>query len=708
MRALALALALLVAPSWAAAQTLVPLGASWRYLDDGSDQGSAWQAPGFVDTGWALGAAELGYGDGDEATVVSFGGNASDKHITSYFRHHFAVADPNTVPALELSILRDDGAVVYLNGTEVYRSNLPGGAIDSETLALTAVSGAGESELHETPVFPGLLVPGDNVLAVEIHQSGPTSSDISFNLQLVVGPPPGPPSLLRQPYLQVGTPHGVTVRWRTDEAVDSIVKFGAAPNSLLSQVSIPGTRTEHQVPISGLDPDTRYFYSVGSTGMTLAGGDADHFFDTSPLPGTPAPTRIWVIGDSGQCALDNQGCIDAGLVRDEYLAWAGADTADVWLILGDNAYNTGTDSEYQAAVFDIYGELLRTSALWPTRGNHDSVFQGPNNDYYDIFTMPTAGEAGGLASGTEAYYSYDYADIHFICLDSEGSDLTVGSAMFTWLADDLAATNQDWIIAYWHHPPYTKGSHDSDNANDSGGRMRDMRLNALPILEAGGVDLVFSGHSHSYERSFLLDGHYGISTTLQDSNRVDDGDGSVRGGGAYVKPSPYPAPNEGAVFTTAGSSSKIGGGPLNHPVMVTSLNVLGSVVLDIDGNQLDAVFLDDNGTVKDDYRIIKAPVGLAADASSGELGAIDNRPNPFAGRTRFTYSLPRAGRVRLAIHDVQGRQIATLEDGDRAAGEHAAVWDGRGANGRAVAGGVYFSRLEFEGDVRTKKLIVVR
>ena len=93
------------------------------------------------------------------------------------------------------------------------------------------------------------------------------------------------------------------------------------------------------------------------------------------------------------------------------------------------------------------------------------------------------------------------------------------------LRADLAATTQDWVIAYFHHPPYTKGSHDSDNPSDSGGRMRDMRENILPILDSTGVDLVMTGHSHSYERSFLLNGHYGLSTTLADSMVIDSGDG---------------------------------------------------------------------------------------------------------------------------------------------------------------------------------------
>jgi hypothetical protein len=177
--------------------------------------------------------------------------------------------------------------------------------------------------------------------------------------------------------------------------------------------------------------------------------------------------------------------------------------------------------------------------------------------------------------------------------------------MLTWLAEDLAATDQTWIIAFWHHPPYSKGGHNSDNASDSGGRMTDMRENALPILEAGGVDLVMTGHSHSYERSYLLDGHYGTSNTLVPSMVIDGGDGRFRGDGAYVKPTARPNGHEGTVYVVAGSSSEATGGSFDHPAMYISMSALGSVVLDIDGGRLEAKFLGATGAVQDCFTIFK-------------------------------------------------------------------------------------------------------
>ncbi|MCB1688521.1 MAG: metallophosphoesterase family protein [Halioglobus sp.] len=405
----------------------------------------------------------------------------------------------------------------------------------------------------------------------------------------------------RGPYLQRGTPTSVIVRWSTTLPTDSKVQYGTVLGNLADSASSGVATTEHEITLNNLSPDTPYYYSVGSSSQVLAGDDADHRFVTSPVVGTPKPTRIWVLGDSGTANAN------AIAVADAYRAFTGTRHTDLWMMLGDNAYTSGTQSQYQDAVFDIYPDILRTSVLWPTLGNHDGISADSSTQsgpYYDIFTLPKAGEAGGLASGTEAYYSFDYGNIHFICLDSQETDRSPGGAMLSWAAADIAQTTQDWIIAFWHHPPYSKGSHDSDTE----AKLVEMRENALPILEAAGVDLVLSGHSHSYERSFLLHGHYDTSDTLTNAMKVDAGNGREGEDGAYKAIYDEANPYRGAVYVTAGSSGKISGGPLDHPVMVhASLNLLGSMVLDIEGNRLDATFLRSNGSTADSFTILKNP-----------------------------------------------------------------------------------------------------
>ncbi|KAA3608341.1 MAG: hypothetical protein DWQ01_13330 [Planctomycetota bacterium] len=474
---------------------------------------------------------------------------------------------------------------------------MPTGTIGYRTYARSAISGSSEDLFYPFLIDPGLLVAGTNVLAVEIHQSDPDSSDISFDLALWDSPPD---ELQRGPYLQLGTDEGVRIRWRTFSPSDSVVWYGSAPGNLTQSVSVPGGVIEHDVGLTGLQADTLYYYAVGSSaGGILVGDDSDHFFRTHPVPGTSRPVRIWALGDSGTANAD------ARAVRDAYQTYTGSVHTDLWLMLGDNAYENGEDVEYQLAVFETYPEMLRKSVLWPTRGNHENS----SAVYYGNFSMPTQGQAGGVASGSEAFYSFDFANVHFICLDSDATSRVVGGPMLTWLENDLASTTQDWIVAFWHHPPYTKGSHDSDDDSDSSGRMRDMRQNVLPILEDYGVDLVLSGHSHSYERSFLIDGHYGYSSSFDPPTmQLDGGDGRVGGDGAYQK---VFGPHAGTVYCVAGSSGKVSSsGSLNHPVMYSSQRRLGSLILEVDQLQLDLKFLDENGVVQDFFTLLTGDAPL--------------------------------------------------------------------------------------------------
>jgi hypothetical protein len=257
----------------------------------------------------------------------------------------------------------------------------------------------------------------------------------------------------------------------------------------------------------------------------------------------------------------------------------------------------------------VYDELLRKTVVWPTIGNHDAYAGGfgfPHFPYLDIFSLPTNGEAGGVPSGTERYYSYNYGNIHFVCLDSMTVDRSSTGPMCAWLRADLEANTSDWLIAYWHHPPYSKGSHHSDFEIE----LIEMRENVVPILESYGVDLVMAGHSHSYERSFLLNGHYGLSTSLQPAMKLNGGSGRENDSGAYSKADTGPGPNQGAVYVVAGSSGWVTPDfGLDHPAMFISLRHLGSMVLDIDGHRMDAKFLREDGSVADYFTIIKgAPV----------------------------------------------------------------------------------------------------
>jgi len=410
--------------------------------------------------------------------------------------------------------------------------------------------------------------------------------------------------VVRGPYLQNATPQSVTVKWRTEEPIESIVRYGTNLAELSDVRGNLVSTTNHEVQVSGLLADQRYFYSIGTFSDVLAGGDENHFFVTPPVPGTKKSTRIWAIGDCGTASVGLPG---SAMVRDGYLSYAGTNRTDVWLMLGDNAYQSGYDRDYQVAVFETYPTLLRNTFLWSTLGNHETY--GPDRDgriaYQEIFSLPANAEAGGVISGTENYYSFDYANIHFVCLDSELSAREPDSPMAQWLHADLAANTNDWVIAFWHSPPYSKGSHDSDDMFDNAGNMTFMRTNFVSILESYGVDLVLCGHSHNYERSFLINGHYGFSESLLPEMIKDGGSGRPEDTKAYRKPE-GPDGNQGAVYVVAGSSGHATFvRPIPHPAMFITLLRMGSMVIDVFDNRMDAKFLRETGAIDDHFTIIK-------------------------------------------------------------------------------------------------------
>ncbi len=168
--------------------TLIPLGALWKYLDTGTDQGTAWRLPGFADGSWLSGLAELGYGDGDEVTRVEDNPTAgyvaadTNRYATTYFRKTFNVADKSQITSLGITLRYDDGGIVYLNGTRVAAT--AGMPVDPAYNYFTGGTAPPDNSILTATITPASLVNGTNTIAVEIHQQSAASSDISFDLQL--------------------------------------------------------------------------------------------------------------------------------------------------------------------------------------------------------------------------------------------------------------------------------------------------------------------------------------------------------------------------------------------------------------------------------------------------------------------------------------------------------------------------------------------
>lgn len=406
----------------------------------------------------------------------------------------------------------------------------------------------------------------------------------------------------RGPYLQMASSRSMTVRWQTLDSYQGVVRYGLSPDYLSMQAMDTTSDTSHEVRLIGLKPATRYYYAVGKKDQIFS-SNKNQWFLTSPNSGQDTHTRFLVLGDPG-LNTPNQAA-----VLKQSMSWlnenirTGRAAMDLLLTTGDNAYTSGRNEEFQQHFFIPLKNILLNTPVWPVYGNHDAR----RWSFFKIFSFPQHGEAGGITSGTEHYYSFDYGPVHFVVLDSEDSRWNYNHEMVQWLHKDLQANQLPWVVSLFHHPPYSKGSHNSDSRRDSRGRMFDMRENILPVLESYGVDLVLTGHSHVYERSYLLDCHYGTSDTLQDSMILS------RHKQDYQKRSLKKGQHEGAIYAVVGSTAKSDYGTIDHPVMANALMEYGALVVDIHGNRLDARFISSKGILGDRFSITKgvakAPVG---------------------------------------------------------------------------------------------------
>ena len=369
--------------------------------------------------------------------------------------------------------------------------------------------------------------------------------------------------VIRGPYLQSVSQTGVIVRWNTSSLQGSYIYYGPSKDEpLQNRQFIPESVNVHQIQLTGLSPDSRYYYRIAQADAPGVLSDPTLYFDTSP-DGVRRDARFWFLGDSGAANAN------ARAVRDSFSVKATADNrpANGIIMLGDNAYEEGTDAEFQSAVFDVFSTFLKNTTLWTTFGNHEGRLTSDgltqSGDYFDIFSLPKTGGAGGVASGTETYYSYDHGQVHIVILDSFASSRLPNSTMLAWLENDLSANNKLWTIVCAHHSPYSKDfAHDSDIDLEG----MEVRQYILPILDAHNVDLVITAHSHQFTRSFLIKNHYGLSNTFDPLTMgVDMGDGREDGDGIYTKTLSTSGP-EGTVYVVAGNASRLRDSSFDLPI----------------------------------------------------------------------------------------------------------------------------------------------
>ncbi len=380
------------------------------------------------------------------------------------------------------------------------------------------------------------------------------------------------------------TDRSIMLKWQSPKSEIGCVSY--AKEGLFKEVCEEEAGKKHTIVLDALEEGSRYSYTVSSASLDI--NNSGRSFTTLHHD-KEKPQYIWIIGDSGDAGPDQLR------VLEQMQTFMKGKLLDLWLLLGDNAYRSGTQKQYNTALFEPYKALIKDYVPWALNGNHDARRWA----FDDIFEFPTEGQSGGLPSHDEKFYAIEQGDLHIVMIDSEKSDLSKGSELAQWLEKDLKANTKKWTIAAFHHPPYSDASHNSDSSYDSRGRLFSIRENIVPILEKYDVDLVFSGHSHDYERSMLMHKHY------QDSSHFDKALHLVQENNNTYCKALEKTPYAGTIYTVAGSSAKVDHAKLNHPAMPFAFEKMGSVVLEVNKDYLKSSFIDIDGNISDSFTLYK-------------------------------------------------------------------------------------------------------
>jgi len=387
------------------------------------------------------------------------------------------------------------------------------------------------------------------------------------------------PALPRQPYLQsVGTTSAL-VAFRTGVSCTPFVRFGEGSDiSRTATATVAGWR--HAVKLDGLLPGRTYSYVVEACGSVMGVRQ----FQTATGPET---TRLHftAMGDFG-----TGGTRQAEVL--EVLSQAGK-AGELLVTLGDNAYSSGTEAEFQSNMFKPMAAVLRQVPLFPSPGNHEYV-TNQGQPYLDNFYLPA-----NNPEKSERYYSFNWGPVHFVSLDSNcviglaSSDRCTLAAQKSWLAADLAAAKQPWKVVFFHHPMWSSGDH---------GSQLKMRREFAPLFEQYGVDLVLMGHDHNYERSKPMRGDAVAAAGTRGVNYF-----VVGSGGASLRAFPGSAPSWSAFRDN------------------TNAGYLDVVV---DGGTLTAKFIILNGSVRDSLTLTKTVSATATQPSSVSSMSLETPPGP--------------------------------------------------------------------------------
>ncbi|MCX8109380.1 MAG: metallophosphoesterase family protein [Verrucomicrobiae bacterium] len=478
---------------------LVRVGDEWRHAQGGewldivSDD---WRQPGYDDRTWMRGVSGFAFNPYSyEATTLS-GFDAGRCHV---FRCRFHVADTSDIAWLILRVDYSGGFVAWINGNEVARRGLTGRS--GEPVAWNAPAQPrtrGVPEEIDLSDRINLLVQGDNVLAIQWHHA---ANSYSYGTALVA-------ELLanftRGPAVQNTSTSATTITWKTHVEADSKVEYGVTPD-LGCVVHDPALTQFHELRISGLEPDTLYYYRVSSRSGGKCARSPVFAFRTLRESG---PFSFAVMADMGLASVGQYKVADV-------IRRAGP---DIVLVAGDLVYPTYTAGREDFRFFSVYGPHMRSTAYFVVAGNHDT-WLGSASDFFRSFAMPTNDVPAQIHTsantGPAHYYSFDHGDAHFVGLYVPlmvgSAALTAESPQFAWLTRDLAASQKPWKFIFLHHPVISSDGHRNDDYNGNG-ILDVVELGNLlfPVARSNGVQMIISGHDHVYTKFNPIGGVYAV------------------------------------------------------------------------------------------------------------------------------------------------------------------------------------------------------
>ncbi|MCP5520430.1 MAG: metallophosphoesterase family protein [Verrucomicrobiales bacterium] len=491
---------LLLTSSFADEVGLVRIGENWRFTRTPPVATSpAWFEPGFDASGWATGPSGFTFASSLYEATSFYGTSAAYGAVL--FRHEFTVTDPAAIEWLTLRLDWSGGFILWLNGVEVLRRNLPGLAGEPVPADFEPeIRPRAGTELIDLTEWQPLILEGLNCLAIQWHESSYGGYGSGLLPELLA-------NFVRGPALQAATPTRQTILWHTAEPTDGWVEY-APDQEALETSEITPTGTTHAVTLTGLRPDTEYNYRVAvRSGDRVARCD-ERSFRTLKDAG---PIHFAVTADVG-----------SGLPRQYRVARVLRQLEpDLVIMPGDLVYPHFVARLTDYRWFSVYAEQLRTTPIFVVAGNHDTAYLR-DGTYLESFAMPTnsvpLAEQQLTGDGPVGHYcySFDHGDAHFVGLYVTmlyaAYDLPPDSPQLAWLEEDLAASDKPWKILYLHHPILSSGPHGTDDNNANGLRdSPELAGRLMPIALRHGVQLVFAGHDHIYERFTPVQGILAIT-----------------------------------------------------------------------------------------------------------------------------------------------------------------------------------------------------